>query len=39
MRIKKTEEKPVETKLLGIGHGSREVGRKNSSQRVKIRRA
>jgi hypothetical protein len=31
------EEKPVEVRTAGIGHGSREVGRKTSSRRVKIK--
>jgi hypothetical protein len=34
-RYKKIEEKPVEAKTLGIGHGSREVGRKTSFRGVK----
>jgi hypothetical protein len=36
LRYKVIEEKLVEAKTLGISHGSQEVGRKTSSQRVKI---
>jgi hypothetical protein len=35
--IREIEEQSVEAKTSGIGHGSREVGRKTSSGRVKIK--
>jgi hypothetical protein len=37
MRHKKIEEKSIEAQTSGISHGSREVGRKTSSRRVKIK--
>jgi hypothetical protein len=37
LRYKKSEEKSVEAKTLGIDHGGREVGRKTSFRRVKIK--
>jgi hypothetical protein len=36
-RYRKTEEKSVEAKTSGIGHGSREIGRQTSSRRVKFK--
>jgi hypothetical protein len=36
-RYKRVDEKSVEAKTSGIGHGSREVGGKTSSCRVKIK--
>jgi hypothetical protein len=36
-RYKNMEEKPVEAKTLGRVHWPREVGRKTSSRRVKIK--
>jgi hypothetical protein len=38
-RYKKIKEKAVEARTWGIGHGIREVGRKTSSGRVKIKHA
>jgi hypothetical protein len=35
-RYKKIEEKSVEAKTSDIGHGRREVGRRNSSEMAKI---
>jgi hypothetical protein len=36
-RYKKIEEKSVEAKTSGIGHGSRKAGRKTSCRRVKFK--
>jgi hypothetical protein len=36
-RYKKIEEKSVEAKTSGIGHGTQEVGRKTSSRSLKIK--
>jgi hypothetical protein len=36
-RYKKFEEMSVEAKPSGIGHGSRDVGSKTNSRRVKIK--
>jgi hypothetical protein len=35
--MKETEEKSCEARTLGFGYGSREVGRKSISHRMKIR--
>jgi hypothetical protein len=36
-KYNKNEEKSVEAKTLGIGHGSREVGRKTCTRRATIK--